>query len=936
MGINRDKVLSAARKHVRKGKWDKALSEYEKLAEDDPTDARSRLKVADLNAKLDRTTEALDAYRSVAEFYASDDMYEKAVAVYKQAIRLDDSSPELQRKVGDAYHRLGRLKDAVRAYHKAQKIYRERGDARAQREILERMVQLDPEDVGLRIQLAERNAKDDQNERAVELFEQAAAELEEEGRLDEWLQVAERLIYLREEDIPLRKKVVKLYLDRSDNKHALKHLQVCFKRNPEDIETLRLLGEAFERLERIDKAVMVLTQLATGYADAGREREAEDVWRHVLELDPSNKRAKKALGRKRQSEQRLDDSDVMTGDNVEDTGVVRNRNQTPAGDDDALAGVEFLDEEDDSDIVEVEVEPVREHAPSPETNQPAAQQQSSPGEDFAEFAGELSDLDMSGLDQEPASTHQDRANEPTADAEQNRPARTPEQSARNPGQWSRDEEQPSVERNGGEEELVDISESIEVIETVEPTVDHEPKASSREQQIKEQLKETDVFLKYGLYDKAEEIIGGIVEDAPDSIPAREKMRQLYRAMGDTAGEVDELIQIARITRTTPERAKSYLQEALDVADDPGRVRDAAQRFGIDLGPSSDDDVQELSLDDSIVEMDVDHGLDEDTGDFTHMDVQEVGGLEEATRVEDDDNATLGEPSEGMFERTSSVVDVDELTMEDAEEISIDDAEFVEMDLDESSFSELEIEEGPISDDAEFVEMDVDDSHGFEELSEKDLIDVDEGKEDENVDLYVTEEEADAMFDNLFADVTHTGENVNLGGDDPLGEMANVDFYLQQGLVTEAEEELEEFKEDNPEAPGVRQRADQIRSAREGRSPNENPFGARSLSQKFQPDASLEESSFTLDEMEVSNTNLELGEAYMDMGLYDEAMEEFEHALDDPEAAKAAQFQIAICHQKKGDDEAALAELDALLAADAVSDRLRNAVAAARADIVGEG
>jgi tetratricopeptide (TPR) repeat protein len=493
-----------------------------------------------------------------------------------------------------------------------------------------------------------------------------------------------------------------------------------------------------------------------------------------------------------------------------------------------------------------------------------------------------------------------------------------------------------VERTGGEEELVDISESIEVIETVEPTVDHEPQASSREQQIKEQLKETDVFLKYGLYDKAEEIIGGIVEDAPDSIPAREKMRRLYRAMGDTAGEVDELIQIARITRTTPERAKSYLQEALDVADDPGRVRDAAQRFGIDLGPSSDDDVQELSLDDSFVEMDVDHGLDEDTGDFTHMDVQEVGGLEEATRVEDDDNATLGEPSEGMFERTSSVVDVDELTMEDAEEISIDDAEFLEMDLDESSFSELEIEEGPISDDAEFVEMDVDDSHGFEELSENDLIDVDEGEEDENVDLYVTEEEADAMFDDLFADVTHTGENVNLGGDDPLGEMANVDFYLQQGLVTEAEEELEEYKEDNPDAAGVRQRADQIRSAREGRSPNENPFGARSLSQKFQPDASLEESSFTLDEMEVSNTNLELGEAYMDMGLYDEAMEEFEHALNDPEAAKAAQFQIAICHQKKGDDEAALAELDELLAADAVSDRLRNAVAAARADIVGEG
>jgi tetratricopeptide (TPR) repeat protein len=949
VGINRDKVLSAARKHVRKGKWDKALKEYEKLADDDPTDARSRLKVADLNAKLDQTTQALDAYRSVAEFYARDDMYEKAVAVYKQAIRLDTDSPELQRSVGDMYHRLGRLKDAVRAFHKAQKIYRERGDAAAQREILEQMVRLDPDDVGLRIQLAERYAKDDHDDRAIELFEAAAEDLEEEGRLDEWLQVSERLIYLREEDIPLRKKVVKLYLDRSDNKHALKHLQVCFKKSPEDVETLRLLAEAFERLDRTKKAVMVLTQLATGYDDTGREHEANDVWQHILELDPSNKKATRALGAR--AHQQQEDSEVLTDDNVQDTGVVKNRNETPAGDGDALAGIEFLDEEDDeSDVVEVEVEPVREHAPSPETRQSGQKPAASAGESFDEFGDALNELDVSSLEDDQPSMEAS-AGPPTEDSEADRPARTPEQDNRQQSQWARRDTRPSVDRSGNEEELVDISESIEVIETVEPTVDHEPAASSREELIQEQLKETDVFLKYGLYDKAEEIIGGIVEENPDSIPAREKMRQLFEATDNPTAEVDQLIQIARITRTTPTRARGYLEDALAIAHNPKRVYEAANRYGIELpgnelagadtGPVEElDDIEAISVDDSFVEMDVDdEGLDEATDDFVHMDIDDVGGLDEPTDGMVVDQASFSPPSENKSEKDSSVVDVEELSMDDAEDIDLGDAEFVDMDVDDSSFTELDIDDGSMAElsDDDFVEMDIDDAKAFEELSDDDLIDLSDGEdEEEDVNLYVTEEEADAMFDNLFADVTHTGENVNLGGDDPLGEMANVDFYLQQGLVTEAEEELEEYREDNPEHPGVRQRANQIRSAREGRSPNENPFGARSLSQAFQPSAALEESSYTLEDLEISNTNLELGEAYMDMGLFEEAIEEFEHALDDPDAASAARYQIALAHHKMGDVESALSELDELLDASGVSDQVRQAALAARSELASNG
>ena len=147
MSINRVKIAESAQKYIRKGQWDKAVREYQRLVEDDPNDVRSLLKVADLFVKCEQRPQALAAYRDVAYYYLRDGIYDKAVAVFNQALRLDDSDPVLHRDLGDAYHRLGRLKEAVRSMHHAQRLYRDLNDAPNQRDVLERMVRIDPEDI---------------------------------------------------------------------------------------------------------------------------------------------------------------------------------------------------------------------------------------------------------------------------------------------------------------------------------------------------------------------------------------------------------------------------------------------------------------------------------------------------------------------------------------------------------------------------------------------------------------------------------------------------------------------------------------------------------------------------------------------------------------------------------------------------------------------
>ncbi|QDG52044.1 tetratricopeptide repeat protein [Persicimonas caeni] len=855
MGINRNKVLNAARKQVRKGNWEKAISKYQQLVDDDPSDARSQLKIADLYSKLDRTEEALDAYGAVAKHYAADDIYEKAVAVYKQALRLAPDEPTLHRDLGDAYHRLGRLKDAVRSYHKAQKIYKQVGDAASQRELLERMIRLDPDDVGMRIQLAERYAKDNLHDQALELFEHAAEKLDDEGRIDEYVQVAERIIFLRDDALHLRRRVIDIYLQRNDNKHALKHLQVCFKQHPQNVGILELLVETFRRLDRHDKAVLVMHELANLYSKQSRQEDVAQVYSDILELAPNDKRAKKELQKLRQ----LDDSGVMTG--RRDTGPLHpQRNHTPTEPPsvDALDGIEFLDEESEgeSEVVEIQAPAARSHS---------------------------------------ASQHASRQDAPRQDTSQ---PQTPPPAA-----------QDDVPQTLDEDQLVDVSAEIEVIEAVEPTIEHSgPKTT--EEEIAKELKETDVFIKYGLHDKAYETIVGVIAKHPDSLQAREQMKKLQQARNNPEGAVDELLEMARITRTTPGRAQKFISEALELTGDIARVHEAAEKYGLTAGDLDAEVLDEIAL----VELDnleiaepsdaggepADDLLELDMGDLEFVDAEP----EEVNPAELE--AGFHEIEESVVEMSEIELDVDDL--EGLELVEDTDAEMIEVTDDDLDFDESAF------DDADVVDMDVD-LDGLGELSDDQMValdDADDSADGGGFGFDISEEEADSMFDDLFGDFDGPSEAVNLGGDDPLGELAEVDFFLQQGLVSEAEETLDRVQDENPQHRGIEKRARQIQQARQGIEPEANPFGARSLSQKFVPGAEHESTgSLNLGEAAFNNTSIELGTAYRDMGLYDEAIDELTQALDDPQAADAAHFHIALCEIEKGDHAAATERLQNL-------------------------
>ncbi len=539
MAFKRDKTLAAAQKAVRKGNLERAIKEYKLLIDDDPSDKRTRLKLADILVKSSKLDEALQEYRHVGKQYASEDFHEKAAAIYKQALRIAPNDATLHQNLGFAYFQYGRAKDAIRAYSKAERIYNENGETAAHLSILEKMLDVDQENVGIQIQLAERCEKNGFRERAIQFFENAAAQLQNEGRTDEYIQVCERLIFLAPDQTPIRKALIRIYHGRSDNRRALRHLQICFKSTPDDIETLELLGSTFHRLDENKKALLVYKQLATNLqSNPARSRE---VYQTILRIDPSDQDAIKVLGIA-QTRVAAFPTPILPETSLET---------------DSLAGVTFLDDDDDDDDFHVPPTTVPPRSAVAQNIAPtigfsgdvSSGVETSFGDDFLDFAEdamrEFDDFNLDDLDEIP--TFRSVATKPA-------------------------DEIPFLDID---EEPLDTPEITS--EKLRPIL-----ASYDVERITEILAEAEVFIKYNLLDQAKEVLLNAVSIAPDELESREQLAIVLERNGERDAAARQWVEVARIyvQANDPTKANSFIRRALSTNNNSTQVRADIQACGI--------------------------------------------------------------------------------------------------------------------------------------------------------------------------------------------------------------------------------------------------------------------------------------------------------------------------------------------------------------------
>jgi len=296
VALNKDKTRANAQKFLQKGQVDKAIKEFQLLVEDDPKDVRTLLKIGDLQTRNGDNAAATATYGKVADFYSEQGFFLKAVAVYKQILKIDPTLININTKLAELYHQLGLLSDAANQYRQISLLHEQQGKLDESLGILKKLIELDPENVAIRVKLAEIQAKQGDIGQARENFRAAANYLKTHRRVDDYVKIAERIVFVDPGDLTTTRELANIYIQKGDARRALAKLQVCFKADPKDVPTLELLANAFRDLGQTPKTISVFREIAHIHRDAGRSEAMLSVLRKLVELAPDDPEARETLG----------------------------------------------------------------------------------------------------------------------------------------------------------------------------------------------------------------------------------------------------------------------------------------------------------------------------------------------------------------------------------------------------------------------------------------------------------------------------------------------------------------------------------------------------------------------------------------------------------------------------------------------------------------
>ena len=194
-GFNKQKVLSAAEKFVQQGKLPNAITEYEKVLKADPKDLTVMNTVGDLYSRLGNSEKAVECFKSVGDAYASQGFTVKAIAMYKKLSKLK-SSLEGVLRLAELYTQQGLFNDARAQYLQVAEEFLREGQLEQAVRIFQKTLEMDPENVAMRTRLAEVYVRLGKKTEAWQIFSAAAETLRSKGQLGPAEEILQRMITL--------------------------------------------------------------------------------------------------------------------------------------------------------------------------------------------------------------------------------------------------------------------------------------------------------------------------------------------------------------------------------------------------------------------------------------------------------------------------------------------------------------------------------------------------------------------------------------------------------------------------------------------------------------------------------------------------------------------------------------------------------------------
>lgn len=246
----KNKLLEEAQKFSLRGQFDKAVNAYEQILELEPTAINHRQKLAELLIKCGWNDNARKELETIGSHFSKGGFYLKAIAVYKQLQKLFPADISISLTLAELNEKHGLGANALSEYKLVYEYHVKAGDIPEALAILVRMQTVDPQNIPIKIKLAETYLQQDRTTESLDVFAKITSLLLERDDSDTLTRICTRARQILPGEPDFLLEILTGQLNRQNAATAVKSLQSLLRGNPKNKLLWDLIVQAYQLLEQ--------------------------------------------------------------------------------------------------------------------------------------------------------------------------------------------------------------------------------------------------------------------------------------------------------------------------------------------------------------------------------------------------------------------------------------------------------------------------------------------------------------------------------------------------------------------------------------------------------------------------------------------------------------------------------------------------------------
>jgi len=196
MAYNKSKYVEAAQKLLNQGKVAQAIAEYQQILKHEPRDQVTLMTIGELYIRQGETFQAIDYFERLAQLFVGDGFLTKAIAVYKRIAKLAPEEIRPLEKLADLYVQQGVMSEARPLFLQLAEIHLKSNRQPEAVALLKKLLMAEPDNLRIQIRLADLYQAMGQSREAVDAYVSAAQRALARGDQAECEKLADKAIKL--------------------------------------------------------------------------------------------------------------------------------------------------------------------------------------------------------------------------------------------------------------------------------------------------------------------------------------------------------------------------------------------------------------------------------------------------------------------------------------------------------------------------------------------------------------------------------------------------------------------------------------------------------------------------------------------------------------------------------------------------------------------